>query len=286
MTVDEARVMARDTTQKLYAQGSADVNAHKQSSGRRATLEAPDIPPLRIQALGAVSVERGMHEVTSRDFTYGKARELLFYLLLHGPRTKQQIGVALWPDSSEQQLQTTFRVVVYHLRRALGHSGRVIRERDRYALARTAEDWYDVEAFETAVAEAEWSLHHEPNKAIAHLEAARSLYQGDFCEDMVAGDWLIEAQNELRRKQLLVLLSLGGACLERSQPRKALERFREALKCDSYCEDAHRGVLRSYLLLQEHSQAARYYKQLCLTFERELGIALAPETRAIIQPAY
>jgi DNA-binding SARP family transcriptional activator len=286
MTVDEALALARTNAQQCKTEGSADVNEREQASGRGATSEASGMPPLRIQALGAVSVERGVHEVTSRDFTYGKARELLFYLLLHGPRTKQQIGVALWPDISEQQLQTTFRVVVYHLRQALGYSGRVIRERGRYALARSADDWYDVEAFESAVAEAERRLRLEPEKAIAHLETARSLYRGDLCENMAAGDWLIESQNELRRKQLFVLLSSGGACLERGQPRKALERFMEALKLDTYCEDAHRGVLRSYLLLQEHSQAARYYQQLRLRFERELGIAPAPETYAIIQSAY
>jgi DNA-binding SARP family transcriptional activator len=100
---------------------------------------------------------------------------------------------------------------------------------------------------------------------------------------MTASDWIIEAQNELRQRLIFVLLSLGGAYLERSQPRRALERFKEALTHDRYREDAHRGVLRTYVLLQEHAQAARYYQQLRLQFERELGIALAPETRAVLQ---
>ena len=54
--------------------------------------------------------------MTKQDFTYSKARELLFYLLYHGPRSKQQIGLALWPDISEEQLRATFRVVGDHLR--------------------------------------------------------------------------------------------------------------------------------------------------------------------------
>jgi two-component SAPR family response regulator len=205
--------------------------------------------------------------------------------LLHGPRTKQQIGLALWPDISAEQLQTTFRVVIYHLRRALGHSDRVMRERGRYALARRPDDWYDVEAFETAVADAKRRMPHHPSEAIARLEAARLLYRGDYCEDMPASDWMIETQDELRRKHLFLLLSLGGACLDSDQPRTALKRFREALKYDAFCEDAHRGVLRSYLILHEHSQAVRYYQRLRLMFERELGIPLAPETHAIMQSA-
>jgi predicted ATPase/DNA-binding SARP family transcriptional activator len=285
MALELALALARDLAQNLYAQSGAGGKGYEQSDAHGDALESPGMPPLRIQALGAVWVHRGKHEVTSQDFTYGKARELLFYLLLHGPRTKQQIGVALWPDISEEQLQTTFRVVVYHLRRALGHSDRVIRARGRYEVARSASDWYDVEAFESAVAQAELHLRYEPNEVIAHLEAARALYRGDFCEDMTPNDWIIDAQNQLRPKQLFVLVSLGGAYLERGQPRQALERFLEALKYDRYCEDAHRGVLRSYLLMHERSQAARYYRQLRLQFERELGVALAPETRAVLQSA-
>jgi DNA-binding SARP family transcriptional activator len=76
---------------------------------------------------------------------------------------------------------------------------------------------------------------------------------------------------------------LGNARLERGHPKQALERFLEALDYDSYCEDAHRGVLRSYLLLHDHAQAARYYQHLMLQFERELGVTPAPETRELLQ---
>ena len=61
------------------------------------------------------------------------------------------------------------------------------------------------------------------------MEAARSLYRGDVCEDLTASEWLIEAQGELRRKQLSVLLSLGDAYLEVGQPDE-LSRASEAVK--------------------------------------------------------
>ena len=57
------------------------------------------------------------------DWTYAKARELLFYLVCHPSRSKEQIGLALWADASNAQLQNNFRVVLHHLRQALGQLG-------------------------------------------------------------------------------------------------------------------------------------------------------------------
>jgi predicted ATPase/DNA-binding SARP family transcriptional activator len=285
MVLDEALKLARQVAQTLPVDSGVDAAAQERSRGHEARTEATSIPPLRIHALGAVCIQRGKYEVTTQDFTYSKGRELLFYLLLNGPRSKQQIGLALWPDISEEQLRTTFRVVVYHLRRALGGSSRVVRVGGRYKLVRNAADWFDVEEFETAFAEAKRCLQGESERAIAQLEAARSLYRGDVCEDLTASEWLLEAQSELRRKELSVLISLGDAYLEVGQPRQALESFLEAVKYDRYCEDAHRGVLRSYLLLHDYTQAAHYYQHLRAQFEQELDVALAPETQAVLWSA-
>jgi DNA-binding SARP family transcriptional activator len=293
MALEEALALARIRAQmvgalssKLNAESAGARSAREKLSNRVVGPEASVISPLRIHAFGAVRIQRGDHEVTQRDFIYTKARELLLYLLYHGPRAKQQIALDLWPDISEEQLRSTFRVVVYHLRRALGHAGRVRKERGRYLIMRELDDWYDVEAFDTAISEAERRPPDNLDEAIARFEAARSLYRGDFCEGMMASDWLIEAQGRLRRKQIAVLIALGDARLKRGHARRALECFKEALDHDRYCEDAHRGVLRSYLLLDERSQAARYYQQLCLLFERELGVAPANATSAILQSAW
>jgi predicted ATPase/DNA-binding SARP family transcriptional activator len=290
MTLEGAFTLARNRTQvgvafapKLNAEGAQERSVWIQASTDISPQEAAGVQPLHIRALGAVHVQCGEREVTQRDFTYTKALELLLYLIHHGPRTKQQIGLALWPDISEEQFRTTFRVVVYHLRRALGHVGRVRKERGQYLIVREPEDWYDVEAFDTAILEAERCRPGDVDEAIARLEAARAVYRGDFCDSITATDWLIEAQDALKRKQIAVLITLGYARLERGHPKQALERFKEALNHDRYCEDAHRGVLRSYLLLHDHSQAAQYFQQLRLQFERELGVPLAPETRAVLQ---
>ncbi len=52
---------------------------------------------LRVFALGQARVYRGEHDLAPSEWTYAKTRELLFYLLSHPSRTKEQIGLALWP---------------------------------------------------------------------------------------------------------------------------------------------------------------------------------------------
>ncbi len=89
-------------------------------------------PELRIFALGPARVERGKHVLTSADWTYTKARKLFFYLLCHSSATKEQIGLALWLETSPTQLRNSFRVTLYHLRRALGQLDWIIFENDHY----------------------------------------------------------------------------------------------------------------------------------------------------------
>ena len=66
-------------------------------------------PELLIRAFGPGRVERQGRALTLSDWTYSKAREMLFYLICNPARTKEQIGVALWPDTSTTQLHDYFR---------------------------------------------------------------------------------------------------------------------------------------------------------------------------------
>ena len=50
-----------------------------------------------------------------------RPRELLLFLLLHPEgASKEQVGVALWPDASASQLRNSFHVTLHRLRKVLG----------------------------------------------------------------------------------------------------------------------------------------------------------------------
>ena len=87
----------------------------------RETIEITNdrAPELRIHALGTTRVIVGERLLTSSDWTYTKAKELLYYLVSQPPVSKAQIGLDLWPDASEHQLRNIFHRTLYYLRQAL-----------------------------------------------------------------------------------------------------------------------------------------------------------------------
>jgi predicted ATPase/two-component SAPR family response regulator len=235
---------------------------------------------LRIFALGPGRVERGGHELAPSEWTYAKSRELLFYLLGQPSRTKEQIGLALWPEASPSQLRSSFHRTLHHLRRALGRPEWISFENGRYSFNRSLDYWFDVEAFESELAEARRHGAGAPGRAIRHLEEAIDLYKGDFLEELAVaeGEWALERQEELRRLHGEALLGLGGLLSQEGRYAEAAEAYRKAIAHDELLEAAHRELMRCHARLGERSQALRHYQALVELLREELGSLPAPET--------
>jgi predicted ATPase/DNA-binding SARP family transcriptional activator len=272
-------------TQLAAAEAQTTAIAVLVPTHRRTESPEPGEPSLRLWGLGAVRIERDGRLLSGRDLTYSRARDLLFYLLTYPERTRDQIGAALWPDANPEQLRTTFRVVMYHLRRALGSPAWIVRDGEYYRFDRTRPHWYDVAAFESAVHTGDRLRQTAPDAAVAAFETARALYQGDFWEGVVESDWIVQTQERLRHHFLNTLLALGYLYLDQSAPHQSLQVFLPATEHDPYCEEAHRGVLRCYLQLRDHGRAAQHYERLRQMLVRELGVSPAPETSALLHPA-
>jgi len=215
-----------------------------------------------------------------KDWTYGKARELLFYLVCHPARSKEQIGLALWPDASGTQLRDSFRVVLYHLRQALGPS-EWIRFRDcSYEFNRSLPCWIDCEAFESLVAAAKSAL--DSDQAIEYLQQAILLYREDFLADLAA-DWPLLRREQLRRLYHGALLLLGKLLFAAARYPEAELIYRRALADDNYLEAAHRGAMRCLAYMGEQGQALRHYDALVVLLAQELRSRPARETTELAE---
>ena len=175
--------------------------AHPPAGHSKEGIHPPvlETPVLRIFVLGPARVEREGLPLDSPDWTQ-KPRELLYYLPSHlEGRTKEQIGLALWPEASTSQLRSSFHETLYRLRRALGGKEWISFRKGRYAFGGSL-PYYYVEAYERDLDEARRLRDEAPEQAIRHLRAAADLYGGDFLEDVAPqGDWAMERQEELRR---------------------------------------------------------------------------------------
>jgi predicted ATPase/DNA-binding SARP family transcriptional activator len=239
---------------------------------------------VRVFALGHARVEKDGHSIDSPDLIQ-KPRELLYYLLSHPEgRTKEQIGLALWPDASTAQLRSSFHDALYRLRRALGGKEWISFRKRRYAFERSLQYSYDVEDFERKLLEARSERIEEPERAIRHLQEAADLYEGDYLEDLtVEGEWAYVRQDVLRRTFQEALLLLGELLLARERHAEAADAYRKAIAQDSFLEGAHRGLMRSHALLGERGRALEHYQALISVLQKELGTAPAPETTALYE---
>ncbi len=241
-------------------------------------------PDLRVLALGQSKVYRDERLLSTADWTYAKPREMLFFLLSHPPRTKEQIGVMLWPDASPNQLRAALHPALYHLRRTLGDRRRVVTRQDSYSFNRDIPYYFDVDEFESLVTQARRYAEKAPNQAIADLKAAVALYQGDFLADMtVTSEWALIRREELRQTFLEALLLLGRLLLEAQRYTEAADIYRRAIAQDSYLEVAHRELMRCYQLQGEISRALKHYQGLVEYLRTEMASVPAPETTALFQ---
>ena len=237
---------------------------------------------LRIFALGAARVEKNGHPLDSSPDWIQKPRELLYFLLSHPEgRTKEQIGLALWPDASTSQLRSSFHDTLFRLRRALGGKEWISFSKGRYAFGRSLSYFYDAEAFEENLTQATRLRSSTPDEAIGHLEKAVGFYGGDFLEDSAHSEWAIERQEELRRKYQEALMLLGRLLFTLERYAEAAEAYRKAISHDEYLEEAHRELMRSQAAMGGRGQALRHYEELVRLLEERLGTSPAPESRAL-----
>jgi DNA-binding SARP family transcriptional activator len=247
---------------------------------REPMVRPPAIPSLRVAALGAGRVELDSRLLAAADWTYAKPRELLFSLLDHPDRTKEQVGLALWPEASAEQLRGSFHVALHHLRRVLGDAAWVRYADRRYAVNRERPIVYDVARFEECLAAAR-RAGDEPVRAVAALDEAVALYTGDYLDDH-AGDWVEARRDGLRRAFLDALFRLGEAHLAADRPAVAESAFRRLVNEDDLHEAGCRGLITALARQGKPGQAIRHYDGLVALLQTELAAPPAAETTALV----
>jgi non-specific serine/threonine protein kinase len=294
MTVSQAIAYARaEDTVKVQP-----VAKHKSSSTQRAYDCEPDVgerscpPALRFLALGPARVYQAGRCLTTSDWTYLRPKELLFYLLLHPPRTKEQIGLVFWPEATPAQVRNNFHVTLHQLRQTLGHKEWIVFEHNAYSVNDQLEQWFDVKAFQAVLAQAQQLRHSEAamtgervalEQAAGYLRQALQLYQGELLEDFMEGDWFVPLRAELWHKALDAYLTLGQTLFTLERYSAAAEIYRHLLARDSLVETAHRELMRCYARLGERSLGIRQYQTLRTLLDDELQTEPCGQTSALFE---
>ncbi|HEX7981375.1 MAG TPA: BTAD domain-containing putative transcriptional regulator, partial [Gemmatimonadaceae bacterium] len=246
-------------------------------------LPAPIVAPaspagamLRIFALGTLRVVRDGETLGVERWGSAKARELLLFLACHPEGcTREQVGVALWPEASSAQLRNVFHVTLHRLRKALDRSGWIVVEGERYRIDAPLE--LDADTFEREVTAAHRELTRG-GTVLERMRAALALYQGDFLAGELVGDWHLERRDHLARLCIDGLLALGDRLLEAERWQEAADAYRSVLDRDPLHEASYRQLMRCLTRTGERTQALRLYQRLSDTLRDELATTPAAET--------
>ncbi len=157
--------------------------------------------PVRIQALGPLTVERDGRLVGAGGRVPRKPFDLLRVLIARGGRDVPEHLVAemLWPDADGDAAQHALETTLYRLRRAVG--GEVVLQRDRKLSLAPEHCWVDAFEVERLLGAA-LSRRQGRNQGPDSMEAEQiaRLYRAPLLADVDEAHWAVEARDRLRSK--------------------------------------------------------------------------------------
>lgn len=239
---------------------------------------------LRVRALGPLQVS--VNDVPIDPAAWGSARprELLVFLLLQPEgSTKEQVGLALWPDASTSQLRNSFHVTTYRLRKALGGADWIQLRGERYVVNPTLLAEFDAQVFERDVVAARLALSKNAEGAVAALEQALAAYRGDLLDGEPVGDWHIAHKLRLQRLYVDALMDLTVAYEAMQRDERAREAYGRILVRDPLHESATRGLMRVHARAGDRPRAKRLFDRFSERLQRELGMSPDREMTALAE---
>jgi two-component SAPR family response regulator len=233
---------------------------------------------LEIYGLGAARVVREGRPIPGSAWQAAMAKELFFYILLHGAVERDAIGLVFWPELPAQKVTSNFHSTLYRVRQAVG-SDAVVVEDGKYRLA--VEYWFDVDQFDALVERARLLPPHDW-QAEELWRRAVQLYRGELLPE-VDRAWIVVRRRELGDKYMEALVELGRCHEVRGTLEEAIDRYRQALGENELREDIHRRVMRTYADAGRRSDAITQYRRCQEILRRELGIEPSRETMKLYQ---
>ncbi|UBV41770.1 hypothetical protein LAJ19_08905 [Deinococcus taeanensis] len=193
-------------------------------------------PVVHVRLLGEFGLQVGE---TAAHVRLRKARELLAFLAVRGPATRDQLITALWDGEGRPELRSYFKQALHALREALRPlvapgtdpvplMGGSYRLSDRFAV--------QCDAVEIKGA--------SPTLTPAQGERLLELYTGPFMPELDT-QWVNEERENLESRMLSMMMSLGQAA-EAHDPAAAAALYLKAAQINPLFESAWTSAVRAY----------------------------------------
>jgi DNA-binding SARP family transcriptional activator len=233
---------------------------------------------LRVEDLGSLRITLGGKPLEAEGPSSGRARELLLLLLAHPEgMSREEAGLELWPDATTEQVKNSFHVTLHRLRKLLGTPDSILNEDGRYHVSRELGPDVVSREFEKRTTAA---LRGNDVEA---LEAALSLYAGDYLGGEPVSEWADPIRTRLRLLYVRGRFALGQALEAKGLLACAADSYAEIIARDGFHEAAYRRLMVSRARLGFRSEALHLYRELEDKLRSELDSTPEGETRALFR---
>ncbi len=238
--------------------------------------------PIQVRVLGPYRIDVGGEEI--RSGLRAKARELLAFYLLHPEGTTLDVATeALWPEADAGRGSEWFWTALGNLRSRLrsvtGTKALKIIERDgdRYRI----EPVFDVDLWRFQGALPPPGASTGDPKWAAALQSAADLYDGELLAG-VDWAWADVPREDLRRRAVDVLVSLGATRLVAGDVRGALDVLSHAVEIDPLAEQLYRRIMRLHAKQTRPDEVLATFERLEARL-RELGLEPTVESEQLVK---
>lgn len=219
-------------------------------------------PSLVVRTMGPVEIEVDGRRLDGEAWPYARPRELLLLLVARpAGATREQIGEALWPDSTPARIKNSFHVTLHHLRRTLDRPDWIELAGGFYRLLPDLHVRTDVRRLDHLLRESRAVAARlgPPSEVRTHLEAAWSLCRGEFLEGEVGGPWIHEERDRVRRMQVSVAMDLGHLMESLGEAGGAVDLYQWVAAREQLSEEVHRRLMEALVQAGDRPRAIRHY---------------------------
>jgi len=244
-------------------------------------LTATGPAAIQVRVLGPYRIDVGGEEV--RSGLRAKARELLAFYLLHPEGTTLDVATeALWPEADPGRGSEWFWTALGNLRSRLrGVTGTkalkiIERDGDRYRI----EPVFDVDLWRFQAALPPTGASTGDPEWAAALQGAADMYDGELLAG-VDWAWADVPREDLRRRAVDVLVSLGATRLVAGDVRGALDVLSHAVEVDPVAEQLYRRIMRLHARQSRPDEVEATFARLKARLS-ELGLEPTPESEQLV----
>jgi DNA-binding SARP family transcriptional activator/TolB-like protein len=208
-----------------------------------------------------------------------KAQALAAFLALQGGRRvkREVISEWLWPDRGERQARNSLKQELYVLRRDGFAGPGIVTTPDNALLLPTERIACDVHELCAL-------LHHGANAA---WQTISELYAAPLLQDFPSvslefDDFIAGMRRTLEADVLTALGRFANAAASAGDAEQSVAIAERMLTIDALREDTHRRLIQGYTRLGRRVDAMRVYSEAKALLRRELDVAPAADTEALI----